>query len=268
MNVWQKKSKQWSTLGGRTPDAGVAFTLPSGTNGILMRDANGHLWFKMQKSNQVWDSWQALDGLRLLHLPSMTTQGPVAALGMDNDLQFYYTEYVDTDNQWSGWDVLPELPWALPSAAIVRHRDGRLMVLANDANGKLWFNTQDSTLKWLHWQLIEGVQTGGGLLAILGTNDLINLYLRDQRTGHMLHITQAQPDNVGSIWNTPIDLGLPYIGVPAAAIDEHGKVIVAARASTPAQEYVVMMRSNGAWTAPQVISPLPLSGGSAFNQSM
>lgn len=304
-NVWQSHSKQWSGLGGRTADAIMAFDMPNGANGVLMRDANGRLWFKTQNSSDLWQRWLALDGPRLIQLPSLTAQGTPAAIAMANDQRFYYAQYSSADNNWSGWDILPALPRALPTAAITRNRDGHLLVFATDLQGQLWFIAQDSALAWTTWQTMDGIHTDGGLLAIRNTNELIELYLRDQKTGHMLRITQALSGDAGSAWNPPVDLGFSYSGLPTANINEHGEVIVAAleqpsglvwviekgqihklpiaMASTPSlrlihgvlhvagrtttanQDYMVITRNNGVWTIAQTIRQLPLSGGSAFN---
>lgn len=304
-NVWQSHSKQWSSLGGRTADAIVAFDMPNGADGVLMRDANGRLWFKTQNHPGAQPGWQALDGPRLTQLPALTAKGAIAAIAMANDKRFYYAQYADTDNSWSGWGVLPPLPQAQPSATIVRNRDGHLLVFATDLYGQLWLSAQDTALSWSAWQTIKGVHTDGGLLAIPGINELIELYVRDKKTGHMLRITQALPGDVNGAWNTPVDLDFPYIGLPTATIDENGAVIVAAleriggsvwltengqvqrlaitiasapslrlihgvvhmaaRAGTVAQDYVVMTRSNGLWTPTHTISQPPLNGGGGFD---
>lgn len=304
-NLWQSDSKQWSSLGGRTADSMVAFDMNNGADGVMMRDANGRVWFKVQDGPGLWRGWQALDGPRLMQLPSMTAQGSPAAIAMGNDQRFYYAQQAGTDNSWSSWGVLPALPRALPTATIARSRDGHLLVFAADLDGRLWLSSQDTTLSWSAWQVIDGVNTNGGLAAIRDSNNLIEVYLRDQQTGHMLRMTQALPGDAHSIWNAPVDLGFPYIGQPATAVDEYGAVVVAAldrpggsvwlsengharplpmsmasvptlrlihgvlhmaaRATTTAQDYWVITRSNGVWTAPQAIAELPLGGGGAFH---
>lgn len=304
-NVWQSDAKQWSSLGGRTADAIVAFDMINGSDGVMMRDANGRLWFKIHNSPGLQQGWQVLDGPRLIQLPSLTAVGSPAAIAMGNDQRFYYAQHADADNSWSTWGILPALPRALPTAVIARRRDGHLLVFATDLDGNLWHSSQDPTLSWSAWQTMDGIHTDGGLLAIPGINELIELYLRDKKTGHMLRITQGLSDDADSVWNTPVDLGFSYVGLPAASINEYGAVIVAAlerpggsvwisengqvqqlpitvasaptlglihgvlhmaaRASTTAQDYLVMTRSNGIWAAPQSIIQIPLGGGSAFH---
>ncbi|MBP6020066.1 MAG: PIG-L family deacetylase [Burkholderiaceae bacterium] len=304
-NLWQSHTQQWSSLGGRTADSMVAFNMNNGADGVLMRDANGRLWFKSQDGPGLWRGWQALDGPRLMQLPSMTAQGSPAAIAMGNDQRFYYAQQAGADNSWSNWVVLPVLPRALPTATIARSRDGHLLAFAADLDGTLWLSSQSTTLAWSVWQVMDGVKTDGGLAAIRNSSDLIELYLRDQKTGHMLRMTQALPGDAQSAWNTPVDLGFPYIGQPTTAIDEFGAVVVAAldrpggsiwlsengqaqqlpmsmasvptlrlingvlhmaaRATTTAQDYWVMTRSNGIWLPPQAVVQLPLGGGGAFH---
>lgn len=312
-NVWQSDTQQWASLGGRTANALTAFNTDDGRVGVFMRGENGHLWVKTQGAQNTWLAWQALDGARLIQPPSMTVLGSPAAVAMGNDGVFHCTHQADANDTWSSWSALPPLPHALPTPAIARDVTGRLVVFAADTQGALWSSAQNrapaaqgtSAPGWTDWQRVGAVTTNGGLAAIRNGSGAIEVYLRDRQTGHMVRITQVLSSTTQQAWETPVDLGFPYTGQPAAALDERGMVTVAAlerlggpvwlseagkasklpgelasiptlrtidgalhiaaRGNASHQGYWIMTRTQGVWSAPLSLGSLPTSGGGAFH---
>lgn len=310
-NVWQSSTEQWASLGGRTADFISAFNTDDGQVGVFVRGENGHLWVKTRDPNNTWHTWQALDGMRMIEPPSITARDSPAAVAMGNDGRFHCTHRTTNPETWSTWSALPVLPQALPTPAIARDSTGRLIIFAADIRGDLWSSAQNQALAdqpapdWSTWEQIDTVKTDGGLAAIRNADGVIELYLRDKLTGHMLRLTQTLPGLSHHAWNTPTDLGFTYIGQPAISLDERGTVAVAAqersggpvwlsesgqtrqlpsemaaaptlrtingalyiaaRGNASYQSYWVMTRANGIWNTPQPIKTPPASGGTAFH---
>lgn len=312
-NIWQSDLQQWSSLGGRTASPAVAFDLGDGQAGVFVRGANGYLWANTQDPQGIWQGWKALDGARLTRLPAVTAQGAVAAVAMGNDGRFHCVHRTDSDTAWSDWAALPVLPETLSTAAIVHGADGRLAVFAADASGRLWSSSFalpkpghiGPAPVWASWQRVGEVRTDAGLAAMRNAAGLIELYMRDKLSGHMLRMVQSAPGSTRDAWSAPVDLGFSYVGQPAIGLNESGNIVVAAlerkggslwlaeggqaqrlagkMASTPTlrtihgtlyvvarsvrrtQDYWVMARSDGEWAEPLLINAPPVEGGSAFH---
>jgi hypothetical protein len=207
------------------------------------------------------------------------------------------------------------LPQTHSTAAIVRGGDGHLVVFAADASGRLWSSSfvlpetshTGSAPAWSPWQSIGTVRTDAGLVAMRNAGGLIELYMRDKHTGHMLRMVQSLPGAAHDAWSGPVDLGFSYMGQPAIGLNEHGDVVVAAlersggplwlveagratrmagemassptlrtihgtlyivaRGIMPTQDYWVLARTDGKWAIPRLIKAPPASGGSAFEQT-
>jgi LmbE family N-acetylglucosaminyl deacetylase len=312
-NIWQSDLQQWSSLGGRTAGPAVAFDMGDGQAGVFVRGPNGFLWANTQDSKGVWQGWKALDGARFTRLPAVTAQGMVAAVAMGNDGRFHCVHRTDSDTAWSDWAALPLLPQTLSSAAIVHGGDGHLAVFAADANGRLWSSSFalpkpgyiGPAPVWAPWQRVGEVKTDAGMAAMRNAHGLIELYMRDKHSGHMLRMVQLASGTDRNAWSAPVDLGFSYVGQPAIGLNESGHIAVAAlerkggplwlfeggqaqrlagkAASTPtlrtihgtlyvvarsverAQDYWIMARSGGEWSEPSLIKAPPVDGGSAFH---
>lgn len=314
-NIWQSDLQQWSSLGGRTASPAVAFDLGEGQAGVFVRGANGYLWANTQDPEGNWQGWKALDGARLTRLPTVTAQGLVAAVAMGNDGRFHCVHRTDSDTAWSDWQALPALPQTLSSAAIVHGADGRLVVFAADAGGRLWSSSfvlpQPGRIGpasvWAPWQRVGTAKSDAGLAAMRNASGLIELYMRDKLSGHMLRMVQSAQGSGRDGWSAPVDLGFSYVGQPAIGLNESGNIVVAALerkggslwlveggqaqrlagevASTPTlraihgtlyvvarsvrrtQDYWIMARTGGEWAAPLLIEAPPVDGGSAFYET-
>lgn len=235
-NIWNSRKQTWSALGGRTPDSLASFAYPDAANGFLARDALGIIWANKQNPDESWQGWQAMVGARFPRLPTVTSEGKTAAVGLANDGLLYWATASSTENRWAAWQPLPVLHQATSELAITTDAAGRLVIFATDVEGRL-FTVQQIAAKdaehWSSWNEIAAPIALGGLAALRNAHGLIELYLRDRANNHLLRIAQAaQPDSAANtpspaIWNTATDLGVSFVGKPAVGLNEHGDVIVA-----------------------------------------
>ncbi len=331
-NVWQSEAQAWSTLGGRTADPIAAFTYRDGRNGIFARDATGLVWTNTQHAQGKWAGWHMVTGARLTTLPVVSTQGSLMAIAMGNDGFFHYSvPLTQTTSKWADWRMLPPLPGALAEAAIAADNNGAPTVFTVDWGGTIWVTTfspikndalnRSIVLKaaasslpissnheepgtWSPWHSVMSSRSSGGLAAILNSEGLIELFVRDRVSGNMQHMVQSAPGLASGGWTMPTDLGLAYVGRPTVVINEKQAITVAAVgsregtlwlweqaqklriadniASTPAllvidgtlylaarvantrQSYLVRARKAGKWAPATVVSPPPLIGGGSF----
>jgi LmbE family N-acetylglucosaminyl deacetylase len=306
-NVWQSVGSHWTSLGGRTSDRITAFDCEDGQAGIFARDATGLVWANAHLAEGKWQGWQMVHGTRLTDLPLVSSQRPLLAVAMGNDGRFHYTGLVaGTENHWAAWRPLPPLPSVLAGIAMAADHAGERVIFAADSSGGLWLSvyTLDSAV-WSAWHRLPVPATSGGLAAVRNVNGLIELYFRSKASGHMLRMAQESAGSAYGAWTNASDLGVAYIGMPAATLDEKGAVAVvalehsggalwlveagratklaehvasmpaigtingtlyvAARSVDTAQVYWVRARSHDAWAAPIELKPLPAIGGGTFN---
>lgn len=316
-NVWASTSKRWDSVGGRTADPITAFQYPDGHAGILARDANGRVWTKRQSAQGGWRNWNPIEGSRLLRLPVLATRGAPAAVGLGNDGLFHFSHYSEAKQAWSDWLALPALPQARPCAALTVNADGAYAAFACDADGAVWASTQivsatgtnmqPGTSQWTVWSRLPLPAAAGGLAAMRNAQGLIELFLRDQVSGHMLTAMQRPPGGALDAWTAARDMGFSYSGQPVVGTNEQGDVVaaaldgstgdlwlveagkalrlgtglasapalhsgqgvlhIAARAARDGQAYWMRTRSHGVWGAAALLEPPPAHGGNSFNGS-
>ena len=232
---WDSLRQGWQTLGGRTADPLAAFTYPDRRPGVFARDAGGMIWASRQDAQGRWQGWRHIAGARLLHMPAVTVQGPLWALGMGNDGIFHASEYRGAASGWSAWKALPALPAAVPQAALA-HCDAGPVAFAADRTGRLWASVlanaagdRQDEAHWGAWRRLALDSAAGGLAATCAEKGELTLYYRDRASGHMMAARLHSPvDDVEEGWQPPQDLGFAYRGRPAVAIDERGRSIVGA----------------------------------------
>lgn len=333
-NVWRSTDQQWATLGGRTADPITAFDYRNGLAGVFARDATGLAWANAQHPDGAWQGWQLVQGSRLTSLPVVSAQGQLIAVAMGNDGFFQYTRPANSVNGWAAWHALPPLPGALPGAAIAADNSDVPTVFAADSSGRLWVSAylpsqhaslpalpvpgEESGLEFIHsipvdkaawtpWRKLDAPDTNGGLAALRNADGLIELYLRDKSSGHMLRMVQDAPGDAARGWSRAADMGVVYIGKAAVALNEkgaisvvamersggalwlvevgkatrladhiasmpalqaiRGKLYVVARSADAPQAYWIRARSLSGWSAPMLIAPPPANGGGAFSQT-
>jgi len=235
VNMWDGRKHRWNTLGGRTAGPLVSFAYPDSTVGIFARDTLGGLWLNKQNLDGTWKGWQAMAGVRAAHVPAVAPRGDAAAVAMGNDGNYHWTVLSGIDSTWAPWQELPALPGALGNAAIAKDAANRFVVFAIDKAGRLHETSQrtaGSNAAWESWQLVPAPACGGGLAAIRNARGLIEIYLRDRGTRHLLRIAQDPavaadaPAAPGRRWSAAADLGIEYVGKPAIGVDENGEVAV------------------------------------------
>ncbi|MGB3288358.1 MAG: hypothetical protein WBA83_03690, partial [Burkholderiaceae bacterium] len=154
------------------------------------------------------------------------------------------------------------------------------------------------------WLRLPLPPAAGGLAALRNADGLIELFLRDKASKHLLVTRQSAPGSVHGPWRAITDMGFAYSGQPTTSLNEHGKVLaaalnevehslwlveegravrigegiastpslyardgvlhVAARAAQDRQAYWLRARSGGAWGAATVLEPPPAQGGTSF----
>ncbi|HWK70344.1 MAG TPA: PIG-L family deacetylase [Burkholderiaceae bacterium] len=310
-NVWTSTLRRWNSVGGRSADPIAAFQYPDGGAGILARDANGRVWTQRQDAQGRWEGWQAIAGARMKRLPAVAA-GEAAAVGLGNDGVFHFSAYSSKGRNWPAWSAMPALPGPRPAAALAVDANGAHVVFACDQDGAVWASTQiahapaaasvlDSSM-WTAWQRLPLPPANGGLAALRNADGLIELFLRDRTTGHLLASMQQRPGGAQGPWRAAVDMGFSYSGQPVAALNEHGKVVaaaldgsslwlveegkavrigtgmasvpalyaeagvlhIAARAAQDGQAYWLRLRRGGAWSAAVLIDPPPAGGGNSF----
>src|SRR3546814_9254950 len=92
---------------------------------------------------------------------------------------------------------------------------------------------------WTAWQRLPLPAAAGGLAALRNADGLIELFLRDKSTKHLLATVQQQAGDVQGPWQTARDMGFSYSGQPVAGLNEHGKVVVAALDGTDQSLWLV-----------------------------
>jgi len=236
VNMWDTRSGRWNTLGGRTAGPLVSFAYPDSSVGILARDTLGGLWINKQNLDGTWKGWQALAGVRAARPPAVAPRGDAAAVVMGNDGLYHWTALRGLDSGWTPWQALPQLPGAVGNAAIAKDADSRYWAFAIDRDGWLYVTRQRGSqdeAAWAPWQRVPAPRCGGGLAAIRNAHGLIELYLRDHATRHLLRIVQdaapAPADTATHVlrWSPAVDLGIEYVGRPAVGADQDGEVAVA-----------------------------------------
>jgi len=236
VNMWDARNGRWNTLGGRTAGPLVSFAYPDSSVGILARDTLGGLWINKQNLDGTWKGWQALAGVRAARPPAVAPRGDAAAVAMGNDGLYHWTALQGLDSGWTPWQALPQLPGAVGNAAIAKDDGNRFWAFAIDGDGWLYATRQRAAqdeAAWAPWQRVPAPRCGGGLAAIRNAQGLIELYLRDKNTRHLMRIVQdaaIAPADAASRalrWTSAVDLGIEYVGRPAVGADQGGKVAVA-----------------------------------------
>jgi len=252
VNLWNNRSRRWSTLGGRTAGPLVSFAYPDATAGIFARDTLGGLWANKQNADGTWRGWQTMAGPRFSRVPATSSQGATAAVAMANDGLYYWSEPAGLDGAWAPWRPLPGLAGATGSAAVAVDARDRLVVFASRENGRLYATVRQGADGWTPWRAIPAPAAGGGLAAIRNGRGLIELYLREQRTGQLLRVVQDEPAAAARPpadarsapaaharpapaadpqpmlrWQAAARLGVEYVGRPAVGLDENGEVAAA-----------------------------------------
>lgn len=305
-NVWQSTGSYWASLGGRTSDPISAFAYQDGRTGVFVRDPTGRVWVNSQLTEGEWQGWQMIDGTRVTDLPLVSTQLPLLVVAMGNDGRFHYTALTaGMDIHWAAFRALPALPGGLAGIAMAADHVGQHVVFTADSSGGLWlgvYQTDSST--WFPWHRIQAPDTDGGLAAVCNVDGQIELFFRSKTSGHMLHMVQESAGSAYGSWTQAADLGVAYIGTPAAILNEKGAVAVVALensgaalwlveagqttklaehvASMPAigmihntlyvaarsldaeQGYWVTARNHDAWAALTQVIPPPANGGGTF----
>ena len=305
-NVWQSTGGYWASLGGRTSDPISAFDYQDGRTGVFVRDTTGRVWVNAQLTEAKWHGWQMVHGTRVTDLPLVSRQPPLLAVAMGNDGRFHYTALTSGMNDsWIAWRALPPLPGALAGIAMAADNVGNHVLFTADSSGRLWLSVYaiDSSL-WSPWHRIQAPSSDGGLAAVRNVDGLIELFFRGKTSGHMLHMVQQSAGSAYGPWTQAADLGVAYIGTPAAILNEKGGVAVVALedsgaalwlveagqvtklaehvASMPAigminstlyvaartldaeQGYWVTARNQGAWASLTEVRPPPANGGGTF----
>jgi len=235
VNMWDERNRRWNTLGGRTAGPLVSFAYPDSTVGIFARDTLGGLWVNKQNPDGTWKGWQAMAGMRVARVPAVAPRGDGAVVAMGNDGLYHWTALTGIDSGWAPWQALPPLPGALGNAAIARNAQNRFVAFAIDKAGQLyvtWQHDAADAAAWAPWQRVAAPACGGGLAAIRNAQGLIELYLRNRDTRHLLRIVQDPAIPAGTDappamhWGAATDLGIEYVGKPAIGADADGEVVV------------------------------------------
>ena len=232
-NVYDSRSKAWTTLGGRFIGSLTAFTLPQDHAGLLARDGTGRLWLATRAPDGTWGHWTAFLGARVVDHPALAvgTDG-VSVIAMGNDGVFQHAEltFKGIDVMPIHWKAMPALDDALPHAAAAQDTKGRLAVFAADRQGRLWYTVRPAGEQdWLPWHLMFRVDTSGGLAAVRNRDGAIELYARDKASSHLLRVVEQKHVGRSVAWGEPKDLNLAYTGIPTAGLDKQGNVAVAVR---------------------------------------
>jgi LmbE family N-acetylglucosaminyl deacetylase len=305
-NVWHSVGSAWASLGGRTSDPLSAFDYQDGRTGVFARDTTGRVWVNAQLSDGTWQGWQMVDGTRVTNLPLVSNQLPLLAVAMGNDGRYHYTvPTAGSDNSWAAWRPLPPLPGALAGMTMAVDNVGNHVLFTADSSGRLWLSIYaiDSSV-WSPWHEIQAPATDGGLAAVRNGDGLIELFFRSETSGHMLHMVQKSAGSADGTWTQASDLGVAYIGTPAAIVNENGGVAVvalehtggalwlveagkatklaehvasmpamgminntlyvAARSLNAEQSYWVTARNQDTWAALTEVKSPPANGGGTF----
>src|SRR3546814_2872784 len=149
-------------------------------------------------------------------------------------------------SDWSS-DVCSSDLQPRPVATLAVNANGAYVVFACDQDGAIWASTQtkpaqaaDSGLPtWTAWQRLPLPAAAGGLAALRNADGLIELFLRDKSTKHLLATVQQQAGDVQGPWQTARDMGFSYSGQPVTGLNEPGKVVVAALDGTDQSLWLV-----------------------------
>ncbi|MCD0504659.1 PIG-L family deacetylase [Bordetella petrii] len=235
VNMWDNRNRRWNTLGGRTAGPLVSFAYPDSTVGLFARDTLGGLWINKQNPDGTWKGWQAMAGVRVARPPAVAPRGEAAAVAMGNDGLYHWTALQGIDSTWAPWQALPALPHAMGNAAIAKDASDRFWVFAIDKAGQLHATSQVSAQDrsaWQPWQPVPAPPAAGGLAAIRNAQGLIELYLRNRDTRHLMRIVQDATATPGMVptpamrWRSAADMGMEYVGKPAIGADKNGEVAV------------------------------------------
>jgi len=300
INLWQPDSAQWQSLGGRSSEAPDLAVSAHGET-MFSRDATGRIWLSTQVKPGQWAAWQTLSGARLNRMPAVAPEGH-AAIGMGTDNRYYWTAARAGQSAWSPWSALPTLPDARYNAAASIDNEGRLIALALDAHGQLHLSRQASqgATLWAPWQLLSSPALNAAPSAIHDGQGKLSIFIQDPDTRHLLRLEPAHATT-----KPTQDLGLTLQGRPALALNSQGRVVVAlrngdaelwvlqgggrikladvvasdpslrllgghlyltARASGPAQQYLIWRHELGKWQALPSTTEPPKAGGYAFQR--
>ncbi|MGE8632665.1 MAG: PIG-L family deacetylase, partial [Achromobacter piechaudii] len=111
--------------------------------------------------------------------------------------------------------------------------DGRYVIFANTAEGKLYYTRQLPAAKgkrpeWQAWRHVPAPVAAGGLAAIRNHEDRVELYFRQRGNNHLTKLIEAgDTTDLDMDWSAPTDLGVPFIGRPAIHADAQGNVLLA-----------------------------------------
>lgn len=230
-NVYDSRTRTWTTLGGRFVGHLTAFSLPQGGTGLLARDGTGRLWLATRAANGDWRRWLPFLGARIVDRPvSVTASDRISVVAMGTDGTFQYAELPLTNTEANSprWSAMPALTDALTHAAVVRDAGGRAVAFAADRRQRLWYTVLGAS-GWGPWHLIFRIATSGGLAAVRNRAGRIELYARDAASGHLLRIDEKRQASGDIAWSAPQDLKLEYAGIPTPSLDKQGNVVVAVR---------------------------------------
>ncbi|WP_418910304.1 PIG-L family deacetylase [Achromobacter spanius] len=233
VNRWDSGQRRWQSLGGRTTGPVVSFAHADGTAGLMARDPLGGVWANKQRHDGTWQGWQALGGLRVTQIPAVAPRGEAAAVALGYDGLLHWIAPSGIDGSWGTWQALPALDGATGAPAAARGADGRYVVFANTAQGKLFYTRQlpaetGKQPAWQPWRPVTAPVAAGGLAAIRNQEDRVELYFRERGGNHLTKLVETgDTTDLDMDWSAPTDLGLPFIGRPAIQADARGNVMLA-----------------------------------------
>ncbi len=245
VNRWDSGQRRWQCLGGRTNGPLVTFAHADGTAGLMVRDPLGGVWANKQRHDGTWQGWQALGGLRVAKIPVVAPLGEAAAVALGYDGQLHWIAPSGIDGSWSAWQALPALEGVTGAPAVARGADGRYVVFAVTEAGELFYTRQLPAGKgeqpaWQAWRRVPAPQAAGGLAAIRGRDQRVELYFRRRDDNHLTRLVEdGDTSNLDMEWSAPADLGLPYVGRPAIGADAQGNVVLAILERTGGQLWLI-----------------------------
>lgn len=243
ISLWRSPSQAWEMLGGRSSDAPIVATSAQGATHLMARDTVGRIWVKQAAADGRWTPWQAIPGARLSRSPAIVS-GDAIVVGLGTDERYYWSAADSASSSWRDWAALPVLPGALGNSAAALSPQGRLVVAAVDAQGKLYIARQlaSHSTNWSPWQAVAAPPAAPGLAILYGADGRLSLYLRHADTQQLWQVTQLKPTSIGDetlTWQAALDLGLRTDAAPAAALDQHGHAVLVARAADDAALWVL-----------------------------
>lgn len=239
---------------------------------IIARGVDNRIWHNYQTTaNGTWSGWTQLEDILDTNDPVIAANAngmlEIFACGGDHHISTAWEATPGSSTSWSNWIPLPShtIPYFQGTPSVALNSDGRLEIVARDADGSLWHNYQTvANGSWAGWVHLTSQKFQSDPMIGTNANGMLEIFAR----GSDANVWTAWEATIGSStsWSNWVLLQrnshYQFQGTPAVALNADGRLKVSVEALDGSMWTNIQTTPNGSWSGWDLFHLDPNVGGS------